>query len=58
MSLVSTDERSCIAIGLDRFGFHVLVDGAAVFGPLLSRAAAEDIAEIWARAGRRPGPTA
>ena len=59
MTIVSLDELG-VAIGLDRFGFYVVVDGEPVMGPVRSRQVADDLARIWGRqraldgAGRAP----
>lgn len=59
MTIISSDERGT-AIGLDRFGFYVFVDGEAVMGPLRSRSLAVEVAELWVttRAQRSLRPVA
>ena len=48
MTIVSLDEFG-VAVGLDRFGFYVVVDGEPVMGPVRSRQVADELARIWGR---------
>jgi hypothetical protein len=54
LTIVYTSERIGASVGRDRFGFHVVVNGVAMFGPLRSRAIAEELADTWR--SRPPAP--
>jgi hypothetical protein len=49
VTIVSADDDAGISIGVDRFGFHVLVDGVPMFGPVPTRALADLVARVWRR---------
>ena len=57
MTIVSLDEMG-VAIGLDRFGFYVVVDGEPVMGPVRSRQTADELARIWGRRRAADGSAA
>ena len=48
-TIVYTSKATGASVGIDRWGFHVVVDGTAIFGPVGSRSLAEDLADRWRR---------
>ena len=52
MPVVSANDGTGVSIGVDRFGFHVLIDGVPMFGPVPTRARADLVARVWRRRRR------